>query len=134
MQAFGASCGWSLGAAVIGDLYKVEERGTALGIYYGMAMLGPALAPVCGGLAAHYGSWRYMQYALGLFGLIAFLAVIVLLPDTTHPGTKGIEKYISVTGSTRKLFWVNPLSSLELLRSPNLLATVRLLLIHEGSL
>lgn len=49
MQAFGASCGWSLGASVIGDLYKVEERGTAMGVFYSMAMLGPALSPLCGG-------------------------------------------------------------------------------------
>ncbi|KZP03569.1 MFS general substrate transporter [Athelia psychrophila] len=122
VQSFGSSCGSSLGAAVIGDLYKLEKRGTALGIYYGMAMLGPALAPLCGGLAAHYASWRYMQYTLGLCGLIAFFAVLILLPDTTHPGTKGIDKHISVTGSSRRLFWVNPLTSLSLLRSPNLVA------------
>ncbi|KAF7983021.1 hypothetical protein HWV62_24660 [Athelia sp. TMB] len=122
MQALGASCGWSLGAAVIGDLYKLEERGTALGVYYGMAMLGPALAPLCGGLAAHYSSWRHMQYIIGLSGVIAFLAVLILLPETMHLGTSGIEKFIRATGSSRRLFWINPLASLSLLRSPNLLA------------
>ncbi|KAF7980134.1 hypothetical protein HWV62_39569 [Athelia sp. TMB] len=138
-QALGASCGWSLGAAVIGDLYKLEERGTALGVYYGMAMLGPALAPLCGGelsanlktcfnlpldvgLAAHYSSWRHMQYIIGLSGVIAFLAVLVLLPETMHLGTSGIEKLKRATGSSRRLFWINPLASLGLLRSPNLLA------------
>lgn len=36
IQAFGASGGFSLGAAVIGDIYKVEERGAALGVFYGV--------------------------------------------------------------------------------------------------
>ena len=146
MQALGASCGWSLGAAVIGDLYKLEERGTALGVYYGMAMLGPALAPLCGGelptnlklcfnltfdsgLAAHYSSWRHMQYIIGLSGLIAFLAILVFLPETMHLGTSGIDKFKRATGSSRRLFWINPLASLSLLRSPNLLAAASIELI-----
>ncbi len=36
VQAFGASSGFSVGIAVIGDLYKVEERGTATGIFFGV--------------------------------------------------------------------------------------------------
>ncbi|KZP12960.1 MFS general substrate transporter [Athelia psychrophila] len=120
MQAFGASCGWSLGASVIGDLYKVEERGTAMGVFYSMAMLGPALSPLCGGLASQYASWRHMQYSLGICGLIAFWAVFFFLPETMHPGTLGVDK-ASSTGSSRRLFWINPFASLTLLRSPNLL-------------
>ncbi len=36
IQAFGASSGWSVGIAVIGDIYKLEERGTATGIFFGV--------------------------------------------------------------------------------------------------
>lgn len=32
-QAFGSSAGFTVGAAVIADIYKLEERGTAMGIY-----------------------------------------------------------------------------------------------------
>ena len=38
IQAFGASCGFSVGAAIIGDMFKIEERGTALGIFSGVHM------------------------------------------------------------------------------------------------
>lgn len=65
-QAAGASPGLALGAGVIGDIYKVEERGTALGIFFGVivkivsslaeltsfqqaTLLGPAIAPFVGG-------------------------------------------------------------------------------------
>ncbi|KAF7981044.1 hypothetical protein HWV62_35498 [Athelia sp. TMB] len=61
IQAFGASAGLSVGSGAIGDVYKLEERGTAMGIFFGAILLGPALAPLCGGLAAAYASWRVMQ-------------------------------------------------------------------------
>lgn len=34
VQAFGASSGLSVGQGVIGDIYKLEERGTASGIFF----------------------------------------------------------------------------------------------------
>jgi len=37
VQAFGCSGGMSLGAGVIGDTYKLEERGTVLGIFSGVS-------------------------------------------------------------------------------------------------
>ncbi len=36
IQAFGTSGGMSVGAAVIGDVYKLTERGTAMGIFFGV--------------------------------------------------------------------------------------------------
>jgi MFS family permease len=34
VQAFGSSPGISVGAGVVGDIYKLEERGTAMGIFF----------------------------------------------------------------------------------------------------
>lgn len=73
-----------------------------------------------------------MQGALLVCGLVAFLAVFFGLPETSHPKTRGIDKLHEVKHpegnesklSLRKLVWVNPLASLWLLRSPNLLAVV----------
>jgi len=36
VQAFGSSGCMSLGAGVIGDIYKLEERGTGIGIFFGV--------------------------------------------------------------------------------------------------
>ena len=36
VQSFGCSGGMSLGAGVIGDIYKLEERGTGIGIFFGV--------------------------------------------------------------------------------------------------
>ena len=39
VQAFGASSGLSVGMGVIGDIYKLEERGTASGIFFAVGTL-----------------------------------------------------------------------------------------------
>jgi MFS family permease len=41
VQTFGCAGGVSLGAAVIGDIYKLEERGTAMGSFFGVRALVP---------------------------------------------------------------------------------------------
>ena len=39
VQAFGASSGMSVGAGVIGDIYRLEERGAAMGVFFGVGVL-----------------------------------------------------------------------------------------------
>ncbi|KAF9009717.1 major facilitator superfamily domain-containing protein [Cyathus striatus] len=122
IQALGASPGMSVGAGVIGDIYKLEERGQAMGIYLAASLLGPALAPLVGGTAAHYASWRIMQFSLGVCGVATFISTILFLPETSHPGTRGIDKLIA--SGKRIPQWrpviLNPFSPLWLLKSPNL--------------
>ncbi|KAG1731238.1 major facilitator superfamily domain-containing protein [Suillus paluster] len=122
VQTFGCSGGLSLGAGVIGDIYKLEERGVAIGIFFGAALFGLAVAPFLGGAAAQYWSWRNLHYSIGAWGLFEMLLVYLTFPETSHPGTLGIDKltrrrWIHIT-------WVNPLGSLWLLRSPNLFAVM----------
>ncbi|KAJ8588637.1 MFS general substrate transporter [Rhizopogon salebrosus TDB-379] len=122
IQSFGCSGGMSLGAGVIGDVYKLEERGTGIGIFFGATLFGLAVAPFLGGAAAQYWSWRNLHYSLAAWGLLEMFLIYFFLPETSHPGTMGIDKVL------RKrrfhIAWVNPLSSLLLLRSPNLFATM----------
>lgn len=77
------------------------------------------------GVAAHYASWRVMQFALGISGLVVFVSMCWLFPETTHPNSRGIDKIIP-TPRPWHFVWINPLKSLWLLRSPNLLAVVRI--------
>ena len=41
VQAFGAGGGFSVGASVIGDIYKLEERGRAMGIFFAVRFFYP---------------------------------------------------------------------------------------------
>ncbi|KAG1769033.1 major facilitator superfamily domain-containing protein [Suillus occidentalis] len=122
VQTFGCSGGIPLGAGVIGDIYKLEERGTAIGVFLGATLFGFAVAPFLGGAAAQYWSWRNLHHSLAAWGLLELLLIYLWFPETSHPGTLGIDKltrrrWIHVT-------WVNPISSLWLLRSPNLFAVM----------
>ncbi|KAG2121509.1 major facilitator superfamily domain-containing protein [Suillus cothurnatus] len=122
VQSFGCAGGTSLGVGVIGDIYKLGERGTVIGAFYAVTLFGEAVAPFLGGAATQYWSWRNLHYCLGAWGVLEILLIYLSFPETSHPGTLGINKV------TRRrwihISWVNPLSSLWLLRSPNLLAVM----------
>ncbi|KAJ7181246.1 MFS general substrate transporter [Mycena filopes] len=128
MQALGSSGGLSVGGGVISDMYKLTERGTAMGIFLAAALLGNALAPIIGGWVSHYASWRYLQLALGIAGGSLWLVMLFYLPETSHPGATGLEKLAvdsedAEPGRERPRFrwvWLNPFACLWFLRSPNL--------------
>ena len=42
-QGAGSSAGMSAGMAIIGDIYKLEERGTAMGITFSVSFLNPSI-------------------------------------------------------------------------------------------
>ncbi|KAI0746707.1 MFS general substrate transporter [Daedaleopsis nitida] len=117
-QAFGSSSALSVGGAVIGDIYRLEERGMAMGIFFSASLFGAAIAPMCGGIAAHYASWRHAHWVLFFMGLLALLLVAKWLPETIDPDV------LKERRESRKRFAflrVNPFASLALLRSPNLM-------------
>ncbi|KAI0373119.1 MFS general substrate transporter [Pilatotrama ljubarskyi] len=118
VQALGASSGMSVGAGAIGDIYRLEERGSAMGIFFGASLFGPAIAPLCGGIATHYFSWRLAQWALFVMGLFAFVPVALWLPETLDP--QKLRRW-GATEEHRKPVFLNPFKSLGLLRSPNIL-------------
>ncbi|KAH9890473.1 MFS general substrate transporter [Cubamyces lactineus] len=124
VQAFGASSGLSVGAGAIGDMYRLEERGTAMGIFFGACFVGPAIAPVAGGIATHYASWRAAQWALFFMGVGAYIPIALWLPETLHPEVAK-KKFLEAAGGDeeRTFVWLNPFRSLALLRSPNILIT-----------
>ncbi|KAF9261763.1 MFS general substrate transporter [Marasmius fiardii PR-910] len=122
-QTFGVSFGISVGAAVIGDMYKLEERGTALGIFFAACLTGPALALVVGGFAAHYASWRVMQATLAVAGLVGFGFVVLFMSETSFPGSRGVDRQRAELGRDDVPFTIpNPFATLTLLRSPNIVA------------
>jgi MFS family permease len=167
VQAFGCASGFSVGAAIIGDLWVLEERGTAMGIFSGVCglpsiffvlasllllsfcmpktlfgradlsrqavLVGPAIAPFLGGAAAHYSTWRTMQFALAVLAGLAAILMYALLPETAHPGTRGADIRFGVDGRWSWV-WLNPARSLRLLRAPNLLLVVSGFLHVQGAI
>ena len=62
-----------------------------------------------------------MQAVVGCTALLTYFLVYVGMPDTSHPGTRGIDEDF---GGKFKWVWLNPFKCLRYMRSPNLLALV----------
>ena len=67
-----------------------------------------------------------MQLSLGLLGLVIFVFVLFVFPETYHPGERGVDKADPSELPTWRPILLNPFRPLLLLRSPNLMAVVRL--------
>lgn len=115
-----------------------------MGAFFAAALLGNALAPIVGGWVSHYASWRYLQLGLFAFGGVLCLAMFLYLPETSHPGTTGLEKLVHAELKGRdseeptdsetapiaerpafRWVWLNPLACLWFLRSPTIVLTAR---------
>ncbi|XP_006459045.1 hypothetical protein AGABI2DRAFT_66467 [Agaricus bisporus var. bisporus H97] len=122
LQAMGVAPFTSVGAGVIGDIYKLEERGAVLGTYFVLKFSNTTLAR-CTGIVAHHWSWRVVHLGLAIFASAAFILIFFCFPETSHPGSRDIDKYGDAGKSLPK--WrpviLNPLTPLAmLLTSPSL--------------
>lgn len=61
-----------------------------------------------------------MHYAFFIFSLVLLLVVVLFLPETSHPGSRGVDK-----SNTRGLVWLNFFKSFWILQSPNIMSMVR---------
>ena len=66
-----------------------------------------------------------MQTGVGFAAFLTYVLMYVGMPDTSHPGTRGIDKRFD---GKFKWVWLNPFKCLWYMRSPNLLALVSQLL------
>jgi hypothetical protein len=68
-------------------------------------------------------TWRSMQYCLTGIGALVFLLVFFWLPETWH-GETPHAKACRERGKRFVMYWFNPLSSVALLRWPNVATIV----------
>ncbi|KAI9453731.1 major facilitator superfamily domain-containing protein [Russula earlei] len=127
VQAFGGGGGgMSVGAGIISDIYRSEERGAAMGFFFAASLLGPSLSPIVGGLAASHASWRVLQLILGMCGAALFVAKLLFLPETSWPRARGIDKLREAgdAGDVRWSYLQNPFKHVSILQSPNVLLLI----------
>ncbi|KIK68315.1 hypothetical protein GYMLUDRAFT_153793 [Collybiopsis luxurians FD-317 M1] len=82
LQSTGSASTIALGAGVIGDISEAHERGGFFGVYQSGPLLAPAIGPVIGGALAGTLGWRSIFWFLCISAGVAFLVIIIFLPET----------------------------------------------------
>ncbi|KAH8892786.1 MFS general substrate transporter [Thozetella sp. PMI_491] len=88
-----AASGQSVGAGTIADIWRPEERGHAMSIFYLGPLAGPLFLPLIGGALTQKFGWRSTMWFLTAWGGFVFLIMLVMLPETLRkPPTSRQER------------------------------------------
>ncbi|KAI0686159.1 MFS polyamine transporter [Earliella scabrosa] len=85
LAGFGGSGTLSIGGGVIGDVWRLDERGQAIAVYSLAPLLGPVIGPVCGAWIAELGDWRWVFWAPTIVSVAVQLVGLFLLQETYAP-------------------------------------------------
>ncbi|KAK5074401.1 hypothetical protein LTR64_006455 [Lithohypha guttulata] len=85
LSGIGGSAPQAIGGGIVSDCFKAGERGTAVAVYSLMPFISPAIAPIIGGYATQYTTWRWAFWATSIFNLVVQIACLFLLRETFAP-------------------------------------------------
>lgn len=101
LQSLGASAVLAVAFGVVADVWPPAGRGSVLGPTQGAANLAVCVGPVVGGwIALASGGFRWVFWALTIFGISVWLIVGVALPETA--------RNIVGNGSSERKGWERP--------------------------
>lgn len=82
LQSCGSSGAIALGFGVVADVSTSAERGSYMGIVGAGTMMGPALAPVIGGILAQFLGWRAIFWFLVILAAVFLIPYALTVPET----------------------------------------------------
>jgi DHA1 family bicyclomycin/chloramphenicol resistance-like MFS transporter len=105
VQGIGACAGLSCAAAIVQDLPLPEhERVSRLAKIESVINVGPLVAPVAGVAVLAAFGWRALYVAPAILGVLAFIAIVVLLWETAERTTSSpLERYRRVLALPRTI-------------------------------
>jgi len=86
LQAMGGCAGLALGRAMVRDVSPPREAASRLAVLNLAVSVGPAMAPLLGGLLTEYLGWRAVLLFLCLMGAGTTLLALRILPETNRGG------------------------------------------------
>lgn len=82
LQGFGACCGPILGRAIVRDLFEGAAMARAFAIIGAAVAVGPAVAPMMGGLVQEAFGWQANFLAVAILGSIVLTLVLIFLGES----------------------------------------------------
>ena len=75
----------TLGPAVVGDMFKKEQRGSAMAILYIGPPIGPVTAPIIGGFLAQAKGWRWTFWLIAISVAAVQVPSFIVMAETYKP-------------------------------------------------
>ncbi|KAI1175058.1 major facilitator superfamily domain-containing protein [Nemania sp. FL0916] len=79
----GAGC-LTLGGVIVGDLFRPDQRGLAIGLWNIGPLLGPSLGPLIGGFLTNFPGWRYDFWIILAASSVVTILIQILTGETSH--------------------------------------------------
>ena len=92
IQAMGAGPLFPLSMAMLYEVFPASQRGMAMGIFMAGISIGPALGPLIGGYLIEHLNWRMIFYLNLPMGIVALLAIALILQKTAPPRYVSLDK------------------------------------------
>ncbi|MCQ4313593.1 DHA2 family efflux MFS transporter permease subunit [Pseudomonas stutzeri] len=91
MQGLAGAALVPLSQGILLDIYPLEERGSAMGLFGVSVMVGPVLGPMLGGWLTENLSWRWVFFINLPIGLLALLGIIRYVAETPSDKTSRLD-------------------------------------------
>ncbi|KAL2161813.1 hypothetical protein VTH06DRAFT_7597 [Thermothelomyces fergusii] len=82
LSGVGGSGCLTLGAGIIADVFRVDQRGTAIGMYTLGPLIGPTVGPVAGSWLSQTIGWRWEFWIVFIFSVVVVLLYELFTTET----------------------------------------------------
>ncbi|KAI9264888.1 major facilitator superfamily domain-containing protein [Phascolomyces articulosus] len=139
IAGIGGGVGRTVSVGTISEIFNDSSKGKALALNSAIPISATALGPIIGGILNQFFGWRSLFWSMSIcFGILLVL-IIFLLPETNKKVIKAkkqryLQKKLVLTlddnqkdnnnnldSPKQKFLLINPVSSLKLLKYPNIL-------------
>ncbi|KAI1344548.1 major facilitator superfamily domain-containing protein [Xylariaceae sp. FL0016] len=97
----GGSAPLAIGGGVLGEIWRPDQRGKAVGIYSLAPLLGPCIGPIAGGWIAEKSTWRWVFWSTSALALVVQVAGFFFLRETHAPTLlrRKKDRLVRITGN-----------------------------------